>query len=322
MVNHIYLLFIIIAFCTGMIFYVPSLVWFLRQRDTFKYYKNYQYFFHSFTAFTVLIFSNSFYYYIIYNISDTENYILIFLIVTELISIHMFLLFLPVFIHNFFSVKLTKALNIIFISLSILSLTTFLILFLRYYVGDIDNSIKEKILSFPITSIYNTLFAIIVLYFLITGIIYFKKLNDDFLQKMVISYFILILFIFFGVLILLLFQSETDLFNSINIKVYFLPACYLLWSIFASYFCVKYFLFDSGVSASQSFSLEKFMKDYDLTDRETEIVQLLIRGCGNTEICDELSISLPTVKSHISNIFKKAGCSSRSELLSIIIHGV
>jgi DNA-binding CsgD family transcriptional regulator len=320
--NHIYLLYMIITFCTGMIFYVPSLLWFLRQRDKFKYYKNYKYFFHSFTAFTVLIFSNSIYYYIIYNIPGAGNYILIFLIVTELISIHLFLLFLPVFMHNFFSVKLKKVLNIIFISMSILSLTIFLILFLRYYVVDIDNSIKEKIISYPITSIYNTIFAFIVFYFLIVSIFYLKKLNDNLLQKMVISYFVLILFIFFGVLILLLFQSETYIFNSINIKVYFLPACYLLWSIFASYFCVKYFLFDSGISAQQEFSLEKFVKEYELTDRETEIVQLLIRGCGNTEICDELSISLPTVKSHISNIFKKAGCGSRSELLSIIIHGV
>jgi DNA-binding CsgD family transcriptional regulator len=322
MVNHIYILYMIITFCTGMVFYVPSLVWFLRRKDTFKYYTNYKYFFHSFTAFTVLIFSNSIYYYIIYNIPDAGIYVLIFLIVTELISIHMFLLFLPVFIHNFFSVKLTKVLNIIFISLSIISLTTFLILFFKHYIGDIDGNIKEKIISFPVAAIYNTIFAIIVLYFLIISILYLKKLNDDLLQRMVVSYFVLILFIFFGVFILLLFQSEINFLNSINIKIYILPGCYLLWSIFASYFNVKYFLFDTNVYASQNFSLEKFLKEYDLTDRETEIVKLLLNGCGNTEICDELSISLPTVKSHISNIFKKACCSSRSELLSIIIHGV
>ncbi|MBN2403690.1 MAG: response regulator transcription factor [Spirochaetes bacterium] len=215
-----------------------------------------------------------------------------------------------------------KVLNIIFTSLSILSLSVFLMLFFRLYIENIDNNIKEKIISFPVATIYNTIFAIIVLYFLIISILHLKKLDDDLLHRQVVSYFVLILFIIFGLFILFIFKSEINFLNPINIKIYILPGCYLIWSIIASYFCVKYFLFVPGTSASQIFSMEKFAYEYDLTDREKEIIELLLKGCGNTEICDELAISLPTVKSHISNIFKKTCCSSRSELISIIIHGL
>lgn len=233
----------------------------------------------------------------------------------------MFLLFLPLFIHNFFSVKSPRQLNIIFIFLSLSSLIIFMILFSKNYVGDFNNIIKDTVLAFPIASVYNVIFAVIILYSSIICILYFKKLNDNMLQRMIITNLILIVTVFFTIFIGLIFQSEANFTNSINMMMYIMPGFYMLWSIISSYFCVKYYLFEPA-SDSDNFSLEHFAKEYELTSRETEIVKLLIRGCGNTEISEELSISVPTVKSHISNIFKKAGCSSRTELLSIIFHGI
>ncbi len=322
MANHIYILFIIISFCTGVVFLIPCLIIFLQKGRVFKYYNNYKYFFHAFIAFTILIFSNSIYHYTILNIPEAGVYAFVSLILIELISIHMFLLFFPLFIHNFFPVKSSKVSNISFILLSVLSLIIFLIIFNRFFIKEISLNRKESVISFPIASIYNGIFAIVILYTVIICVLYFKKLNDDILQKMVISNLILILLFFFGGFIGLLFQFVKDLMISINIKIYMLPGFYLIWNILSGYYCLKYYLFDPSSFAVHGFSLEQFEKKYDLTSREIEIVKLLIRGCGNTEICDELSISLPTVKSHISNIFKKAGCSTRSELLSIIFHGV
>ncbi len=43
----------------------------------------------------------------------------------------------------------------------------------------------------------------------------------------------------------------------------------------------------------------------DLTDREREILVLIARGRSNSQIADELSISLKTVRNHASNIFNK-----------------
>ena len=52
-----------------------------------------------------------------------------------------------------------------------------------------------------------------------------------------------------------------------------------------------------------------------LTAREQEIVQWVIQGMRNKEIASRLKISEKTVKTHLSNIFRKLNVSRRVELL-------
>ncbi len=61
-------------------------------------------------------------------------------------------------------------------------------------------------------------------------------------------------------------------------------------------------------------AIEDWSKPFSLSPREQEIVLWLLRGKSNKEICDGLFISLSTVKTHVSRIFKKTGVASRSEL--------
>lgn len=58
------------------------------------------------------------------------------------------------------------------------------------------------------------------------------------------------------------------------------------------------------------------VKQYQLTNREKEIANLLISGYNTSQISQTLFISHNTVKNHISNIFRKMEVSSRIELLS------
>ena len=53
------------------------------------------------------------------------------------------------------------------------------------------------------------------------------------------------------------------------------------------------------------------------TEREQEILPLLLGGSSQQEISDMLIISLGTVKTHIHNIYKKAEVSNRSQLQQI-----
>jgi LuxR family transcriptional regulator, maltose regulon positive regulatory protein len=53
-----------------------------------------------------------------------------------------------------------------------------------------------------------------------------------------------------------------------------------------------------------------------LSDRESEVILLVAEGLSNQEIADRLFISLPTVKTHINNIFNKLGVSSRTQALA------
>jgi len=52
-----------------------------------------------------------------------------------------------------------------------------------------------------------------------------------------------------------------------------------------------------------------------LTLREIEILRLASRGMSNKELSEKLSVSLRTVKAHLSNIFNKMGCSSRTDAI-------
>ena len=51
-----------------------------------------------------------------------------------------------------------------------------------------------------------------------------------------------------------------------------------------------------------------------LTARENEVARLVAEGYTNSEIADELCISLSTVKCHMQKIFKKLGIANRTML--------
>jgi LuxR family maltose regulon positive regulatory protein len=53
-----------------------------------------------------------------------------------------------------------------------------------------------------------------------------------------------------------------------------------------------------------------------LTDREIEVLLLLAEGFSNSEIAQQLFISLPTVKSHTRNIYGKLGVHSRKQAVA------
>lgn len=51
----------------------------------------------------------------------------------------------------------------------------------------------------------------------------------------------------------------------------------------------------------------------DLTERESEILVLIARGRTNSEIADRLSLSVKTVRNHVSNIFSKLQVADRAQ---------
>lgn len=61
-----------------------------------------------------------------------------------------------------------------------------------------------------------------------------------------------------------------------------------------------------------------FYSEYNITQREKDIIALLIKGSNNHEIASRLFISEKTVKSHIYNVYRKVGVQNRVELVNKI----
>jgi NarL family two-component system response regulator LiaR len=56
-----------------------------------------------------------------------------------------------------------------------------------------------------------------------------------------------------------------------------------------------------------------------LTERERDVLKAMVDGLNNREIADRLTVSLGTVKFHVSNIFQKLGIDSRVEAVKMAI---
>lgn len=62
-------------------------------------------------------------------------------------------------------------------------------------------------------------------------------------------------------------------------------------------------------------AIEKEKQKLGLSSRELEVLQLMAQGLSNQEIADQLFLSLPTVKTHTSNLFFKLDVKRRTQAI-------
>jgi DNA-binding NarL/FixJ family response regulator len=68
-------------------------------------------------------------------------------------------------------------------------------------------------------------------------------------------------------------------------------------------------------STMEALLTEFKIQKYDITSREHEVIDYLLRGYTSKYIAKRLCISQKTVKNHIYNIYQKVGVRSRLEML-------
>ncbi|HEX7017162.1 MAG TPA: helix-turn-helix transcriptional regulator [Cyclobacteriaceae bacterium] len=84
-------------------------------------------------------------------------------------------------------------------------------------------------------------------------------------------------------------------------------------------YCVIIDIVESNAYANYKHQLKQVQRLLkQLTKRESEILQLAMRGKHNKEIANELHISLETVKSHRKKIVSKIGVQRVNDLLNIL----
>ncbi|HET6443626.1 MAG TPA: response regulator transcription factor [candidate division Zixibacteria bacterium] len=64
---------------------------------------------------------------------------------------------------------------------------------------------------------------------------------------------------------------------------------------------------------------EEKRTDYKLTNREMEVLVLLVEGLSNREIAERLFVSRATAKAHVSHILEKLEVSNRAEAITLAL---
>lgn len=148
-------------------------------------------------------------------------------------------------------------------------------------------------------------------YHLFLAAFYLGKLGDRILNTSLKIFFTLSIIIFpFS-----LYQHLTQtpyLPNYIEV-----PISFIFLNFLTIVFSFKYFNHPAYFEGNQL--SEYFLKRFNITDRESEIISLVIQGFSNIEIGEKLYISTRTVESHLYKIFQKGNIKNRTQLINLIM---
>lgn len=125
----------------------------------------------------------------------------------------------------------------------------------------------------------------------------------------------------FGLLISRTVEAATTFFSNITATnklmagIVFSVLFALLIFVFFTYF-QKIYLTPNYKTTIED-SLTAFARKYNLTVREKEVFQLLIKGNTNREIAQFMYVTENTVKFHVKHLLKKTDCSNRLDLITL-----
>lgn len=202
--------------------------------------------------------------------------------------------------------------------ISIPSFSFLLILwFFKYIIPGSSGMISFVDYLFSLAALIIDVTAILCLLFLI-GIS--SKMTDINKRKLNVS-----LGYFIGIPVLLNFLINIFLLNNtlpINRNTYsiIVLVVFALQNIFPFIWLVTFYksfqlaLISSTIGKSNTVNL----KEYSISGREEEIINLILAGKANKEIEEMLFISPHTVKNHIYHIYQKLGIKSRFQLISLL----
>lgn len=63
--------------------------------------------------------------------------------------------------------------------------------------------------------------------------------------------------------------------------------------------------------------IQRAPEDFNLSEREVEVLRLMAQGLNNLQIAEKLIISRSTVKFHVSSILNKLGAVTRTEAVTL-----
>ncbi|MBO0476686.1 helix-turn-helix transcriptional regulator [Vagococcus sp. DIV0080] len=151
---------------------------------------------------------------------------------------------------------------------------------------------------------------------------YLSKQKDNLNNKKILQFFGY-LFVLSGICILLedsYVIFNIDQYSNLKLKIYNRNISEDIFSTIMSSFIIIFCSKQENNkddNLNEIEELSQFSKKYDLTQREQEVLALLLKHYSNQEIADELFLSIGTVKTHVHNIYVKLDINKRATLFSL-----
>lgn len=106
------------------------------------------------------------------------------------------------------------------------------------------------------------------------------------------------------------------IFSNSNMIVFtligFIGGSILSFMYFSKYFYTNY---NSEIDTK---NIQEFYHTYNISQREKDVIDLLLEGLSNPDIAKALFVSENTVKTHVKNIYKKLNINNRYQLINKI----
>ena len=202
---------------------------------------------------------------------------------------------LPALIHSIISKPISPGQNVLYKGIGILYVCSCFLRFIPQYqtLSDIRFFLLHLLFCWGIGMV----------------VIHFKEIKVKELRT-AIKMLLAITIVFFPLMIIRQFREYFPFLSKIKLPTPFpFILYYFSWNIMTIHYAAKYFFRPvSGTSLTIS---EIFIQQYNITNREREIIDLIVKGCSNTEIGKKLFISPKTVRNHVYNIYQKIGVNNR-----------
>jgi DNA-binding CsgD family transcriptional regulator len=175
-----------------------------------------------------------------------------------------------------------------------------LLAFIHYFLMDTHFTLIPVIIGF-------SLFLLISLYFM--------RRNSRVEKKDPGENRVWLLFLFFTLFIISLELYLKFRYGFLGDYTINIPIIFLSWNFLTVIHFKDQLLSQTG--AEKTLISREKIQQWQLTGREVDVAQAIIRGDSNKDIAWSLNISFSTVKNHIYNIYRKTGAKSRIELLNL-----
>lgn len=154
-----------------------------------------------------------------------------------------------------------------------------------------------------------------ILFWIGVMIVQSRKIKDAKLKRSII-FFVAVSSVFVLFLILDMMITSIPILSLAFLDNFSMPLYFAAINI-GSFLFAGSFL-NKGAFADENGVTELFCRDFDISKRETDLINKLLEGKSNREISDELCISIKTVENHLYNIYRKADVTGRGQLIHML----